>query len=280
VHPGAMSLATRERTAPTIPVVGVVGAATALYVVVRIALGTNTGQTWDHEAMSTVYAGREAKLAVLSVLGRVSIGLVLAVTIGCVAAALMRGRVDLAIAAVVVVGGANASTQLLKHTWLDRPDFGFGTNNSLPSGHTTLVASAVAAAILVAPAALRGLLALGGGAAVTMTGTSTIVAAWHRPADVAAAMLVCLVWVGLVSIGISGRSRASLGEGLAAAVGSGVALAALIGVGVRPLAGWDGFFEAGLVLGAVGAATVLFIAAVCVIAPRTSHWPQVSHASV
>jgi len=260
-----------------IPATGVAGAAIALYVVVHIALRTGTGQTWDHEAMSTVYAGREAKLAVLSVLGRVSIGLVLAVTIGCVVAALMRGRLDLAIAAVAVVAGANATTQLLKHTWLDRPDFGLGTNNSLPSGHTTLVASAVAAAILVAPAALRGLLALGGGAAATMTGASTIVAAWHRPADVVAALLVCLAWVGLVSIGIAGRSRIALVEGLAATAGSGLALAALIGIGVRPLAGWDGFFEAGLVLGAVGAATALFVAAVCVVAPRPSLSPQVSH---
>jgi len=266
------------RSTPILPVVGVIGAIAALIAVVRIAVQSHTGQTWDHEAMSTVYAGREARLAVLSVLGRVSIGLVVGVLVACVGAAILRGRRDLAVGALVIVAGANVTTQLLKRQLLERPDLGLGTINSLPSGHTTVVASAAAAVILVAPVMMRGLLALGGAAAVTMTGASTIVAAWHRPADVIAALIVCLGWAALVSVVVQGWSAASFTDGVFALVGAGVALIALVAVGVRPLMGWDGFFEASLVLGAVALATAGYVWAVCAVVPRvTSETFHVEH---
>ncbi len=266
------------RSAPILPVVGVIGAVAALIAVVRIALQSRTGQSWDHEAMSTVYAGREARLAVLSVLGRVSIGLVAGVLVVCVGAAILRGRRDLAAGALVIVVGSNVTTQLLKNNFLDRPDLGFGTSNSLPSGHTTVVASAVAAVILVAPAAVRGLLALGGGAAATMTGASTIVAAWHRPADVFAALIVCTAWTALVSIVVQGVSTVSFVDGMFSLVGAGAALIALVAVGVRPIMGWDGFTEASLVLGAVAAATAAYVWIVCAVVPRvTSETFHVEH---
>lgn len=263
------------RPAPILPVVGLIGAIAALIAVVRVALQSRTGQSWDHEALSTVYAGREARLAVLSVLGRVSIGLVAGVLVVCVGAAILRGRRDLAVGALVVVVGSNVTTQVLKRYLLDRPDLGFGTINSLPSGHTTVVASAAAAVILVAPAAVRGLLALGGGAAVTMTGASTIIAAWHRPADVVAALIVCAGWTALVSIVVQGASRASPADALFSLVGAGTALVALVAVGVRPITGWDGFVEASLVLGAVAAATAVYVWAVCAVVPRVT--PETFH---
>lgn len=269
-HPGRMTVAADRRSAPALPALGLLSAAVVLGLTVRFALLSGTGQQWDDDAMSTVYAGREARLTVLSVLGRVSIGLVLLVSATCVVAALLRGRLDLALGALVVVGGANVTTQLLKHTVIDRPDFGLGTSNSLPSGHTTVVASAVAAAVLVAPSALRGLLALGGAAATTLTGASTIVASWHRPADIVAALAVALGWVALVALVLRGRWSASSRELVSAAVGAGAGLVALVAIGVRPVTGWSGFAEAAVVLGAVAAVTALFVAAVCAVAPRES----------
>ena len=113
-----------------------------------------------------------------------------------------------------------STTQILKDTILDRPDLGLGTLNSLPSGHTTVVASAVGAALLVAPGALRPLVALAGGFATTLTGASTIVAGWHRPADVMAALAVSLIWTAVVAAVIHGprhpvaRHRRRRGRGL------------------------------------------------------------------
>ena len=146
--------------------------------------------------MRTVVAGRDTKLALLSGLGYVSIGAIVIVAIACGAVALLRGKARLAIGAAIIIGGADVTTQVLKHSFLDRPDFGLGVLNSLPSGHTTVVASAVGAALLVAPGGVRPLVAAAGGFATTLTGASTIVAGWHRPADVVAALAVSLVWTG------------------------------------------------------------------------------------
>ena len=259
-----VTLGHRPATAATGLLISVLG----LLGVVHFALRTSQGQTWDQSAMRTVGAGREAHLTVLSVLGRVSIGLIVVVLVVCVAAALLRGRTDLAAGAVVVVGGANVTTQVLKHSLLSRPDFGFGVANSLPSGHTTVVASAVAAAVLVAPVVLRPMIALAGAAAVSMTGASTLVASWHRPSDVIAAMLVATVWLALVALVIRGTPSPQASEMLFALVGAMGAVVALIAIGVRPVLGWAGFFDAGFVLGAMALSTAAYVSAICWIAPR------------
>ena len=115
-----------------------------LVAVAVVALHTGAGQRLDERAMRTVVAGRDTELTVLSLLGRVSIGAVLAVSIVCVVLAIMRGRVRLAVAALLVIAGANVTTQLLKEVVLERSALDVIAPNSLPSGHTTVVASAVA----------------------------------------------------------------------------------------------------------------------------------------
>ena len=217
--------------------------------------------------MRTVVAGRDAQLTLLSVLGYVSIGAILAVALGCAVVALLRGRPRVGAAAAVVLLGANLTTQILKETILDRPDLGFGTLNSLPSGHTTVVASAVGAVLLVAPGALRPTVALAGGFATTLTGASTIVAGWHRPADVMAALAVSLIWTAVVAAVLHGPRHPVGGTVAGAIAGCIGALAFLVAVGVRPVLGWDGFLQAGLVLGAVTAVTALFVIAAAAVSP-------------
>ncbi|MCW2831334.1 MAG: hypothetical protein JWP31_2026 [Aeromicrobium sp.] len=231
------------------------------------ALRTSRGQAWDESAMDTVVAGRDAKLAVLSVLGYVSIGAIVLVVAGCVGVALLRGRARLAVGAVVVIAGANLTTQVLKHVLLDRPDYGLGTLNSLPSGHTTVVASAVGATMLVAPVALRVVVGLVGGFAVTLTGTSTIVAGWHRPSDVVVALAVSLAWTAATAAVLRGPHIPSLPAAVSAVLGSGAALVILVVVGVRPAFGWVGFTQAALVLGAVTAVTAAFVAVTAWVSP-------------
>jgi hypothetical protein len=62
--------------------------------------------------------------------------------------------------------------------------------NSLPSGHTTLAASAAAAVFLMVSPRWRPLAGFLGGSFAVATGVSTLINQWHRPADVVAAFLV------------------------------------------------------------------------------------------
>jgi hypothetical protein len=262
-----MSLTTTRRDGSAMALVTAGAAVITLIVVVRVALLSDRGQHWDDWSRWTVFAGRDAQLTLLSVLGYVSIGGIIAVAALCVGSALVRGRVRLAFVAVGLIAGANVTTQLLKHVVLQRPDFGVGTLNSLPSGHTTVVASGTAALVLVAPPAVRAVCATLGSFAVTLTGTSTIVAGWHRPADIVAALAVCLLWTSLAAAVVGPARRPSGGSGLLVLLGAGSALLFLIAVGVRPLLGWDGFFQGGLVLGTVAAVTAVYVWLVVRVAP-------------
>lgn len=238
-----------------------------LIVVTVVALHTGVGQRVDERAMRTVVAGRETELAVLSVLGRVSIGTILAVSVICVMLAILRGRVRLAVAALVVIAGSNVTTQLLKEVVLERSQLDVIAPNSLPSGHTTVVAGAVGAMLLVSPRALRLLVVVAGAFAVMLTGASTIVAGWHRPADIVAALAVCLAWTAAGAIMAGGSHRPTSGVGLWSLAGAAVALVLLVAIGVRPSYGWSGFGEAAVVLGLTAAVTALAIALMERISP-------------
>lgn len=98
-------------------------------------------------------------------------------------------------AAGIAVGAcvlANVATQVLKNMLPERPDKGVVTIylNSLPSGHTTLAASAAAAVFLMSSPRWRPLAGFLGGTFAIASGASTLVNQWHRPADVVAAFLL------------------------------------------------------------------------------------------
>lgn len=262
-----MTMTTSARTTTGAALGAAVASSAVLVALVVICLHSTTGQHWDDSAMRTVVAGRDTKLRVLSVLGYVSIGAIVIVVGGCAIVALLRGRIRLAIGAAVIVAGANVTTQLLKHGLLERPDLGLGTLNSLPSGHTTVAASAVGAALLVAPHPIRPLLAMVGGLVTTLTGASTVVAGWHRPSDVVAALAVSLLWTSVVALFLPAPRQSLAGSAVGALAGCAAALAFLVAIGVRPTTGWDGFVEAALVLGAISAATALFVTASAAVSP-------------
>ncbi|MCK5891688.1 MAG: phosphatase PAP2 family protein [Aeromicrobium sp.] len=237
--------------------------------VTAAALWTAGGQDLDQSAMNTVTAGRDTQLAVLSVLGYVSIAAVAIVAAVAVLLALLRGEVRLAVAALVVIGGANLTTQVLKHVVLERAEFAGGivAHNSLPSGHTTVIAAALGALCLVSPAWLRPVVLTAGSFAVALTGASTVVAGWHRPADVLAAVLVCLAWTAGTALVVGGAVRRATGGLTFAVLGSGAALIFLIVIGVRPTDGWDGFLVSGAVLGSVALVTAVSAALMDRVSP-------------
>lgn len=110
-----------------------------------------------------------------------------------------------AIWAVVAVVGASASAQILKHWILFRPDHGITARwdnaNTLPSGHTTMAASAAVALILLVDARWRVHAAWLGAVMTVAMGYSTLVCQWHRPADVMAAVLLAAAWGALAVAG-------------------------------------------------------------------------------
>jgi membrane-associated phospholipid phosphatase len=110
------------------------------------------------------------------------------------------GRRREVLAAIVVVAGANLTTQLLKTT-LEHARykaFEHGIElpwpNSFPSGHTTAAASIAVALLLVVPAAHRLAAAVTGGAITAAVGLSVVILGWHYPSDVLGGLLVVGTW--------------------------------------------------------------------------------------
>jgi membrane-associated phospholipid phosphatase len=125
----------------------------------------------------------------------------LLILLAAVAAIGLRlGRRREVLAAVVVVAGANLTTQLLKTTLehARHKAFEHGIElpwpNSFPSGHTTAAASIGVALLLVVPAGYRLGAAVVGLLLTAAVGSSVIVLGWHYPSDLLGALLVTGAW--------------------------------------------------------------------------------------
>jgi len=248
----------------------VVACSAALVLLARYAVGSVSGQRVDSAAMDSVDGSTATMMTLLDGLGSISIGTAAVGLVLCVVLAVARRQYAQAVGAVALVAGANITTQVLKYQVIDRPDLGVGdvVPNGLPSGHATVVASLVLAALLVAPRALRAPLAALGTAATVITGASTVVADWHRPSDVLAALLVSLIWGALIVLVLSwndfgGQVRSSsvraVMPGTVAIIGAALAGVLLIGVGVRPDDGWADLELAAWMLAAIAAASAACI---------------------
>lgn len=101
-----------------------------------------------------------------------------------------------ALLALVTVIGANITTQVLKHGILVRPELveGAGTSNALPSGHTTMAASAAVAVLLVSPARWRPAWGVLAGLWAAGWGVGIFVENWHWTSDMVSAYLVSAGW--------------------------------------------------------------------------------------
>ena len=118
---------------------------------------------------------------------------------------LRAGRRREVLAALVVVAGANLTTQLLKTTLEHARHRAFEHGielpwpNSFPSGHTTAAASIAVALLLVVPAAHRLTAAILGAALTAAVGLSVVILGWHYPSDVLGGVLVVGAW-GLAAL--------------------------------------------------------------------------------
>jgi membrane-associated phospholipid phosphatase len=190
------------------------------YVSVRTVRGRLVS---DASLRGAISSGAWVQDTVEAILDIVSVGSLLgAVAVVAVIALLRLDRVR-GLASIAVMVTANVSTWLLKEHLITRPDLGLdevapATLNSLPSGHTTAAFSAVAALLIVLPAAMRVPVALLGGSFATVIALATMFAGWHRAADAMAAFLVVgvctMVAISLVVVFDSPRPRASARVGL------------------------------------------------------------------
>ncbi len=225
---------------------------------------TRLGQSLDQAGMDVVVGDEATTRGLVGVLGNVSLGSIAVAVLVLVGVAVIRKRYAAAGAAVTLVVGANLTTQAIK-ALSDRADHGYLTVESFPSGHATVVVSLVFAALLVAPDASRTTVSLVGSGAITVTAAATLVASWHRPADIIGALLVSLTWGtavlvvwSLVRGGTSGAASARPHR-VFATTGVVLAVAGLLAAGVRPNGGWSGFLDAGVVLAGIGLASALAV---------------------
>lgn len=183
----------------------------ALYVV---AVRTEWGQRIDNAALdgrtthANVLRATDRLLETISIASLAVVGAVIAVI------AVARRRPHLAVMALVVIGGANLTTQVLKRDLLIRPEL-LGHPDplggaSFPSGHATVAMSIVVALVLVVPVRMRGPTAALGFVYAALVGMGVVTAGWHRPSDVMAAYLVAVGWgAGAATLLIIWRGAAS-----------------------------------------------------------------------
>lgn len=193
--------------------------------------------------------------AATDALTTVSLAFVATAAIGLISLAIARGGFGLAAAVFVLLAGANLTAQGLKQI-LERPDLlagaAYATGNSFPSGHVAIVASLALASVLVAPRRVRTVVAVLGAALIATVGVSTMIAGWHRLADVEGAIFISLAWASFVTAilvygqgwmprrtwgrGLGGPAMRVLGAAGVVAVIAGAIGIIVVGVDPTPLA--------------------------------------------
>jgi membrane-associated phospholipid phosphatase len=176
-----------------------------LAAVCRFFVQSERGQLLDTVALAGNWIGRaRIENLVDTVLNTVSVVSLVVATAVIGFIALIRRRVAVAFGAMLLIVGANLTTQVLK-LLVERPRLGVdveraAAGNSLPSGHTTVAAAVAVALLLVLPARLRGAGGVVGAVVAAVVGIATLSAGWHRPSDVVAALLVAGVWAGVAGL--------------------------------------------------------------------------------
>lgn len=163
----------------------------------RVGLHTVWGQHLDHVLTGFVAWPRPGPRQALETVMRADLGLLAAGATVCLGSAARRRQWRRVTLAPLVAAGALASTEVLKLSVFDRPDWGFGVVNGLPSGHLTMALCLVLVALLVGPARWRRKIVLLAVAGSSVMATGLLGARWHRPSDLVAACAVVVAWAGV-----------------------------------------------------------------------------------
>jgi membrane-associated phospholipid phosphatase len=181
------------------------GVATLLVGVVYV-LGVRTG--WGQRLDATALRGRHALEpravhAAARLLTTIDVASLVLIGGAIVLVALARVRPRLAVGAGIVIVGSVATSEVLKHFVLTRPDFGItdalGARASYPSGHTSVAMSLGVAALLVAPRRWRAPVGIAGAAYASAIGVAVVATGNHRPSDPIGAAFVVTAWAAGVA---------------------------------------------------------------------------------
>jgi membrane-associated phospholipid phosphatase len=182
------------------PLAAWIGCAAALVLLALVAYGIDAAQRADATLLTKFIARQDSVGSVAEVIAHFADPLPLvALLAGACGIALWRGRPLEAVAAIVVVAGANLTTQVLKVA-LAHPRYQsvLGADQlgpvAFPSGHATAATSIAIAYALVAPPDRRLAGAAAGAGFVLAVGCSVMVLAWHFPSDVLGGILVASGW--------------------------------------------------------------------------------------
>lgn len=231
------------------------GASIVLIVSYLLAVWTERGQALENAALRGAdQVGSDDLTAASEALSQITVySLAFAVVlIGLVG--LLRKRVDLAVAGVSVVVLGQVLAQGLKRFVLPRPELvdvspGF-TQNSFPSGHTTIAMTVLFAVFIVVPFRWRGTAALIVLFWAIGIGAYTTTAKWHRFSDTLGADAIALICACLASWWLMRRGTVHSATGpvrrgrtiLAGLLTLSTALLLVLGGilwGVPLLRGWD-----------------------------------------
>jgi len=265
--------------APARPLVASLGAMAAvgllgLAATVHVALRSSRGLRLDRAASDAV--SNPALVLARLYEGRgwatFTVGLLLLLT---VLLAMARARADLALGALVVIGGANLTSRILKYGVLPgldlRPE-----PASLPSGHATAALSVAITAVILARPAWRWTVAVAVSAAAAFVGVAMVLGRHHQPLDIIAAIFVCLLWAAaglLTALLVRHRSPAAapapgapVSRRVVVSISIGGAL--LVWWGVRPQPDLQDLWLGVAALGFIGLACAASVAAVARLADR------------
>ena len=118
--------------------------------------------------------------------------------------AVVRRRPRVAGMLVVILLGANETTQLLKPLLVAPHAYYYGVSaGSWPSGHATAAMSLALSAVIAAPARRRPAVAAAMAAFEIAVSYSFLVLGWHYPSDVLGGFLVAATWTLLAVAGLS-----------------------------------------------------------------------------
>lgn len=166
------------------------------------AVGTARGQRLDQLIVTAAREDTSPLVRVVfPVLNTVTVPVVVVALAVATIVALIQRRTSMALHLVVLVAGAIATTEILKHVVVTRSALAADidlTPNSFPSGHTTTAGAVAVAVTLASPRQVRSVIALVGAAWTALAGIGTVAGGWHRPSDVLGALLVVGAWTFLV----------------------------------------------------------------------------------
>ncbi|HJZ36438.1 MAG TPA: phosphatase PAP2 family protein [Solirubrobacterales bacterium] len=183
------------------PLLAAIACAAAIAPLAALAYSYGPVKSRDLHLLSDLEreTGRLYDLAtVLVYLGDLGSLLILGAVI--VAIGLYFGRRREVVAALVLIAGANVTTQalksLLEHVRYHAAEQGWELPwaNSFPSGHTTAAATLAVGLLFVVPTRHRLAAAVVGFLLTAAVGFSVMVLSWHYPSDVLGALLVVGAW--------------------------------------------------------------------------------------